>query len=39
MQVEYAPFKLFLLSILWRASVSQNEFFRPVHVGRFEKKA
>jgi hypothetical protein len=38
MQVAYAPFKLFLLSLLWRASVSRSDFFRPVHIGRSEKK-
>lgn len=36
-RAEYKPFKLFLLSLLWRVSVSETLFCRPVNIGRFEK--
>ena len=32
--VNYALFKLFVLSVLWRASVSQLPFYRNVHLGQ-----
>lgn len=32
--IDYGPFKLFHLSILWRASVSQSRMFSQVSVGR-----
>ena len=35
--VDYAPFKLFQLSILWRASVSTLDFFRLVSLGPREE--
>jgi len=31
--IDYAPFKLFLMSVLWRASVSTLEFFKLVSLG------
>jgi hypothetical protein len=34
--VNYQKFKLFLLSILWRASISRREFFREVNLGDSE---
>ena len=36
--LDYALFKLFLLSILWRASVSSLEFFKLVSLGPHEEK-
>lgn len=35
--VDYKKFKLFLLSILWRASISSLEFFSEVSLGRHEE--
>lgn len=34
--IDYKKFKLFLLSILWRASISTRGFFREVHLGPYE---
>jgi hypothetical protein len=36
--IDYARFKLFQLSILWRASVSTLEFFRLVSLGPHEER-
>lgn len=36
--VDYKQFKLFLLSILWRSSVSSLEFFSEVNLGIHEEK-
>lgn len=36
--VDYKQFKLFLLSILWRSSVSSLEFFNDVNLGIHEDK-
>lgn len=36
--MEYGKFKLFLLSLLWRASISQREFFTNVSLGPHEEK-
>ncbi len=33
---DYAKLKLFLLSVLWRASVSSHEFYQRVHLGPYE---
>ena len=35
--LDYKRFKLFLLSVLWRASVARHEFFRAVSLGPFEE--
>jgi hypothetical protein len=35
--VDYKKFKLFLLSVLWRASISSLEFFSEVDLGRHEE--
>lgn len=35
--VEYSTFKLFLLSILWRSSISGRDFFREVKLGSHEE--
>jgi hypothetical protein len=35
--IDYAKFKLFLLSILWRASISSREFFAEVNLGPHEE--
>jgi hypothetical protein len=35
--IDYAPFKLFLMSVLWRASVSTLEFFKLVSLGPREE--
>jgi len=35
--LSYKKFKLFLLSILWRASVSKREFFNEVSLGPYEE--
>jgi hypothetical protein len=35
--VDYEKFKLFLLSVLWRMSVSRLEFFAKVRLGRHEE--
>jgi len=35
---DYTAFKLFHLSILWRASLSSHNFFRAVSLGRYEQK-
>jgi hypothetical protein len=37
-EIEYSPFRLFQLSILWRASVSSVDFFRKVALGKHEEK-
>ena len=34
--IDYVKFKNFLLSILWRASVSKNIFFTEINLGRYE---
>jgi len=36
--VEYGPFKLFHLSVLWRASVASREEFGTVSLGPYEEK-
>src|SRR5687767_8293608 len=36
--VDYKLFKLFQLSILWRSSVSTNQMFANVNLGRHEEK-
>jgi hypothetical protein len=36
--VDYKKFKLFLLSILWRASISARPFFGQVYLGPYEEK-
>lgn len=36
--INYKKFKLFLLSILWRASISQRELFKFVSLGPYEEK-
>lgn len=36
--IEYARFKLFQLSVLWRGSVSSLEFFKLVHLGPLETR-
>jgi hypothetical protein len=35
--IDYAKFKLFLLSVLWRASISSREFFAEVDLGSDEE--
>ena len=35
--IKYREFKLFLLSILWRASISSREFFKNVNLGEHEE--
>lgn len=35
--VDYAKFKLFLLSILWRASISSRSFFHEIQLGPYEE--
>lgn len=35
--ISYKKFKLFLLSILWRASISSREFFKEVALGPYEE--
>jgi hypothetical protein len=34
--IDYCKFKLFLLSILWRASISKQKFFESVNLGEHE---
>lgn len=34
--IDYKKLKLFLLSILWRASISKRDFFRDVNLGPYE---
>lgn len=34
--IDYAKLKLFFISLLWRASVSKQEFFARVNIGPFE---
>ena len=36
--VEYNKFKLFLLSMLWRASISKRQFFKNVNLGKDEEE-
>ncbi|MDD4531245.1 MAG: hypothetical protein PHH21_00885 [Candidatus Pacebacteria bacterium] len=36
--IDYSKFKLFLLSILWRASISSRPFFSNVSLGPYEEK-
>lgn len=36
--LEYAPLKLFFLSLLWRMSVSKNEFYKNVALGPHEER-
>ena len=35
--IDYSKFKLFLLSILWRASITNHDFFKNVFLGDHEK--
>jgi hypothetical protein len=35
--LRYKEFKLFLLSVLWRASISSREFFKEVSLGPYEE--
>ncbi len=35
--IDYKRFKLFLLSILWRASISKREMFKEVNLGPYEE--
>lgn len=35
--IDYVKFKLFLLSLIWRMSVSTREFFKSVHLGPHEE--
>jgi len=37
-RIDYAKFKLFQLSLLWRASVSEMDFFKQVSLGPHEEK-
>ncbi len=36
--VEYARFRLFLLSVLWRASISRRPLFKEVSLGPYEER-
>jgi len=36
--VNYKKFKLFLLSLVWRSSISSRDFFRDVTLGPYEEK-
>lgn len=36
--IDYKKIKLFLLSVLWRASISKREFFKDVDLGPYENK-
>jgi hypothetical protein len=36
--VDYAKFKLFLLSILWRASISKRDVFSDIYLGPYEEQ-
>lgn len=36
--IDYAKFKLFLLSILWRSSISNLDFFKNVDLGPYEEE-
>ncbi|ACL04919.1 hypothetical protein Dalk_3229 [Desulfatibacillum aliphaticivorans] len=36
--IDYSQFKLFLLSLLWRASISQRRFFAEVNLGPHEER-
>ena len=36
--INYSKYKLFLLSILWRASISKREFFKYVSLGPYEEE-
>jgi len=35
--IDYKKFKLFLLSILWRASITKRDIFKEVNIGRHEE--
>ncbi|KKP51668.1 MAG: hypothetical protein A2281_11250 [Bacteroidetes bacterium RIFOXYA12_FULL_38_20] len=35
--IEYRRFKLFILSILWRSSISKREFFKDIDLGKHEE--
>ena len=37
-ELDYAKFKLFLLSLLWRASISSRPQFKEVHLGPHEER-
>jgi hypothetical protein len=37
-ELDYVQFKLFLLSVLWRASISQRAFFAEVQLGPHEER-
>ena len=37
-ELDYTKFKLFLLSILWRASISNRPFFKEVYLGPYEEQ-
>ena len=34
--IDYRKFKLFLLSLLWRASISKRDYFKHVRLGKYE---
>lgn len=36
--IDYGKFKLFLLSILWRAHISKNDFFKEVDLGPYAER-
>ncbi|WKZ29360.1 MAG: hypothetical protein QY323_01360 [Patescibacteria group bacterium] len=36
--IDYAALKLFLLSLLWRASISTRPFFQHVNLGKYEEE-
>lgn len=38
-EYDYTKLKLFFISLLWRASVSKQDFYRKVNLGSFEEKA
>jgi hypothetical protein len=38
-EYDYTRLKLFFISLLWRASVSKQDFYRKVNLGSFEEKA
>jgi len=36
--LDYKKFKLFMLTILWKASISKRDFFKNVKLGQYEEK-
>ncbi|MHC5721755.1 MAG: hypothetical protein ACYTX0_59500, partial [Nostoc sp.] len=38
-EYDYIRLKLFFISLLWRASVSKQDFYQKVNLGSFEEKA